>query len=468
MGLIEIFYKKIKESKSKILLLIIMYTVLFIAILLLFVLNSAIKNQSKFINQYVENEVSILPTGKPIYEDTVKEIAKADCVKEYNVYSMYDVRLKECVPLIPDKKLYNQAMEERKERAKLFGNEFDVRNYPDVRLVETNSSENLVFFLNKGYSLEKGRHIQEKDRNVALISEEFAKKNNLDIGDTFKTTSTNDDGYYSKLLDMALKVIGIYKHNDYSFNGKPEQYNSNYIFTSIGPVSLSYIANFEKMTVFLKDGTSIETLKNEISEKSFYLDVENYSFTSNREWAEVISTPFKKMQNMSSMLLVLMIISFIVIIFLIGSFYIRGNLYEIGVLLSVGKSRRNVIFHMIVEECIPLLLGAIFAILIGVGCVDKMAEVIDQRYVEELDEIIEQKNEELTQGMGGSADTLQELRTVGKTIRMQTDFNINYSITWNTCIIFVILIVILTGCFYIQLYYKVKHFSIKEILLSRR
>ena len=41
---------------------------------------------------YLESEVAISPTGKPVYADTVNEIRKAECIREYNVYCAESVR----------------------------------------------------------------------------------------------------------------------------------------------------------------------------------------------------------------------------------------------------------------------------------------------------------------------------------------------------------------------------------------
>lgn len=466
MTSIKRIYIKFKSKKFKIFLLVMMYTVLFSVIWMLLLFGGALEKQARFITDYIESEVAISPTGKPVYADTVNEIRKAECIREYNVYCAESVRLQDCDPVIPDLSLYHKMLEEKQEKAEKWGQAFDPENIADASIVETNNSKNLVFFLQKGFVLQQGRHIQEEDRNAALISAEFAGKNGLGIGDTFRTMPRKNDRYYGGKLNQELEVIGIYEHGNHTFYGSPGEYYSNCIFTSIGPVSQSYMTAYEKMTVFLKEGADIDDLKGEIAEKSLYLDVNNYSFTSSGEWADLVSGPFESMQDMSRLLLTVMLVSVVIIIMMIGAFYIRENLYEMGILLSLGGHPLSVVLHMVMEECVPLLLGAVFSVLIGIGCVDKAAGLVDQRYIAELDQIIEQKNEELSESMYASTDIMAELRTLGQVMRMETEFTLDYTVTWHEFMIFVVMVMVgLPFCFCVQLYCMVKCLSIRQILL---
>lgn len=460
--------QKFRSQKLKMFLLIIMYTVLFSIVLLLLIFSNSLKKQTQFIETYIENEVSIMPKANPLYQDVVQEINKAECINEYNVHCIDGVRLENAEPVILDTKLFDDFLKERERNAKeIWKTEFDRENISDVRIIETNNTKNSVFFLNKGFHIIEGRHINSEDKNKALISKEFSQKNNLHIGDVVKTLPCKNDYYYSNALKMDLEVVGIFNHSDNSFSGKPEQYSSNFIFTPVGPLSQTYITAYERMTVYLKPGTSIESLKKEISEKSLYVNVDEYAFMSSSEWASVISEPFQSMQSMSTSLLLLMLICIVIITVLIGAFYIRGNLRNIGILLSIGQSQRKVISQIVLEECVPLLLGALLALLIGMNCTGTIAHTMDGRYMSELEQIVEDKNEELSGSTPGMNDTLNELRTVGQVMRMETDFEVNYSVTWPVVGLFAVMIgIFLPLCFILQLWYKMKHFSVKQILLS--
>ena len=86
MTSIKRIYIKFKSKKFKIFLLVMMYTVLFSVIWMLLLFGGALEKQARFIADYIESEVAISPTGKPVYADTVNEIRKAECIREYNVY----------------------------------------------------------------------------------------------------------------------------------------------------------------------------------------------------------------------------------------------------------------------------------------------------------------------------------------------------------------------------------------------
>lgn len=469
MNAFQSFWYKFKNEKFKIFLLIIMYTVIFSIILLLLIFGNSLKKQTDFIEKYIENEVSIKATEKPIYEDTVKAISKTECIDEYNVYNMEDLCLEHYNPIIPDQVLYEKYKEERRAEVEdVWKNEFDEQNLKRMQLVETNNTKNLVFFLNKGFYLQEGRHVAPGDENVALISEEFAKTNHLKIGDKIRTVEMEDQYYYAGTLNMELKIVGIYGHSNDEFTGNPKQYYSNFIFTSLGSVSNAYVAAYETMTVYLKKGYSVDDLKTEIAEKTDYINVDNYCFQKDAgKWADIILEPLKNMQGMSTVLLIFMLGFMIVVIILIGAFYIRDNLRNIGILLSIGESRTKLVFQTVLEEFIPVIIGMLLAVLIGINGSDKVSDVIDHQYTSELSQLMESYNSDLTEGKIGTGDAVSELRTVGQVMRMDTDFTVDYSATWQVFVIYIAIVgVILPVCLAIQISYKIRYFTVKQILLS--
>ncbi len=468
MNLLYGLGSKLKDKKLKMVLLTAMYLILFSVVLLLIIFYDASQRQMNYIGKYIEREVSIMKKEKPLFEDTVHEILKADCIDEYNIMAMAGVRLRGSKPVIKDEDLYRTYLKETERKmTEVWKQEYKIENLPEVMLIETNCTENSSFFLNKGFQIVEGQGINADDMNEAVISAEFAKINNLHVGDYIETEHCADDYYYADKVDMNLRVKGIFDHADEIFQGKPSAYKSNYIFTSIGPISQSYTTTYERMTVYLKEGYSIADLKKEISEKSLYLDVDNYTFSSSNEWGEVISEPLKNMQTMSGLLLALMLVSILIIIFLLGSFYLKGNLHNIGVMLSMGIRKSKIVFQLLLEECAPLLLGALLSILIGFGSVGTVSQIIESQYTSELKNITAEKNKELLDNKVQVTDSISELRTIGQVMRMEGDFTAEYTMNWNSIsIFFSIICIFLPGCVSVQILYKIRHYSIKKILLS--
>ena len=76
-------------------------------------------------------------------------------------------------------------------------------------------SEHFKEFQNGNFRLIEGRHIESKDKHVVMVSEEFARRNNLQIGDTFKIQASSLAlGTGLPALPLGLietQIIGIYE-----------------------------------------------------------------------------------------------------------------------------------------------------------------------------------------------------------------------------------------------------------------
>ncbi len=472
MNLLYGLGSKLKDKKLKMVLLTAMYLILFSAVLLLLTLSDAAQKQIEHIDKYIEREVSIKSDKEALCEDTVNQISKVDCIEEYNVMLMSGIRLKGSKPVIKDEDRYQAYLKDKKMQAKeVFKEEFNIENLSEILLIGTSSTDNSLFFLNKGLRIIEGEGIKEEDEGEAVISKEFAELNHLQVGDYIETVPcANDLDWelkYPSALEQKLKVKGIFTHTDPVYQGGPSSYKSNYIFTSTGALLRTRMA-YERMTIYLKKGYTISDLKDQIAEEIPSLNMNGYEFGSSNEWGDILSGPLRNMQAMSGFLLVVMLVSILVIIFFLGAFYLRGNLHNIGVMLSMGIRKSKIVFQLLLEECIPLLLGALLALLIGGGNVGTVSQMVDSQYTSELQNISAEKNKEILEGNKlYVSNPVNELRARGQVMRMEGDFAAEYRLDWNTILLFFSMAGIFLPAFVsVQILYKIKHSSIKKILLS--
>ena len=84
-----------------------------------------------------------------------------------------------------------------------------------TRCQSVRKSEYFEEFQKGNFKLVEGRHIDSEDEHVVMISKEFAKKNNLKLGDTFKIRGNSlvlGTGYPALPLGLIeTEIVGIYE-----------------------------------------------------------------------------------------------------------------------------------------------------------------------------------------------------------------------------------------------------------------
>lgn len=84
------------------------------------------------------------------------------------------------------------------------------------------------------------------------------------------------------------------------------------------------------------------------------------------------------LDEMSSMILILVAVSGVVIIFLVFLFWQKGRVHEIGIFLAVGKSKAAIIAQMMMEGiligCISFMLATICASALSKSVADYLVD----------------------------------------------------------------------------------------------
>ena len=90
-----------------------------------------------------------------------------------------------------------------------------------------------------------------------------------------------------------------------------------------------------------------------------------YDFIDNTGMSDTMAENFGDLDEMSSIILILVAVSGVVIIFLVFLFWQKGRVHEIGIFLAIGKSKAAIIAQMMMEGiligCISFMLATICA-----------------------------------------------------------------------------------------------------------
>lgn len=200
------------------------------------------------------------------------------------------------------------------------------------------NTEKLSVFSSNALEITKGRGIEKEDKRKALVHEELLNKNKYKIGD--KIVLKNLD------KKMEFEIVGAYKGKlSETYTGLTSDFTENLIFIDYG--SKSFLdgndKNIDKVIYYAKDKESLEKIEKYINEKN--------EFEINRK-NEVLEDTFeniKEVKNNINLMILLIDFGVLAMLSLILMLWLRDRIYEIGILLSIGKSKLDIVFKFFLE-----------------------------------------------------------------------------------------------------------------------
>lgn len=269
--------------------------------------------------------------GDLITEDIVKAISKVDGVVDYNT---------------EDTAAYYGAGVDFKYLPAAFGLSYTPSGECSA-YTATLSSEKCSKFQSGKYKLVDGRHITPDDKHTCLISKELADYNKLSVGDKVKMYSLDSDAI------SEFEIVGI-------FDGT-EGASGNALTVDEIPANCGYIDcatlfelfgdelnGYQQLTIYVEDPVSVQNVYDRISAlpelkgKTLKLSIDTDEY-------DVVSTPLESLQKLVNATIVIISVVSAIILTLLLTIWIRGRKKEIGILLSFGKSKANIILQLFTE-----------------------------------------------------------------------------------------------------------------------
>lgn len=235
-------------------------------------------------------------------------------------------------------------------------------------------------FLEGKLELTDGRHLTKGDQNKVLISEQLAAANHLKVGDTVRFTHAGlerVDGEYKdsipeKSAFSQAEIAGIYKEAvpqaqaDSPTPGRSE----NLIFSDHALLLELEEASAGEVNFYVADPLSLRDITGKV-EKMDAIDWGQYSLRENDFQYGKIADSLGSIQSLTRILIVCISIVSMVILILILTMRIRGRIHEAGILLSIGKSKREIVLQFLSEVfavfLVAFLCAAVLAIAISGG-----------------------------------------------------------------------------------------------------
>ena len=235
-----------------------------------------------------------------------------------------------------------------------------------VSFEATNNTKRNILFSSRVFTIKEGKNIEENDKNSIIVHEEFAKQNNLKLGDEVNLELL-DIEKSGKIKSHKFKIIGIFSgKKQETYTGLSSDFSENMVFVDystsqeiLNKSENNKIAN--KILMYSGSAESTDLALNKlkelkIDESKFFVEKDSNAFEESLESVSGIKHIIKIM-TYSIML------GGMVVLLLILILWLRERIYEIGIFLSIGTSKIHIIMQFIFELLfisIPSIISSLF------------------------------------------------------------------------------------------------------------
>ena len=235
-----------------------------------------------------------------------------------------------------------------------------------VSFEATNNTKRNILFSSRVFTIKEGKNIEENDKNSIIVHEEFAKQNNLKLGDevNLELLDIEESG---KIKSHKFKIIGSFSgKKQETYTGLSSDFSENMVFVDystsqeiLNKSENNKIAN--KILMYSSSAESTDLALNKlkelkIDESKYFVQKDSNAFEESLESVSGIKHMIKIM-TYSIMLGGIIVLSLILILWL------RERIYEIGIFLSIGTSKIQIIMQFIFELLfisIPSIISSLF------------------------------------------------------------------------------------------------------------
>lgn len=368
MNIFERSFAYITRKKTRTMIILLILSIIVSSIYACLAINRASRGLENRILKASNSSFEIIrkSSGSGIKIFDIQEIAKKHQIKDVNYRYSTDVNLKTGQVVSGNQKIQVDNIDEK------------FKNLLKLHSVATSVKENA--FLSESFQLISGKHISSaENQHQILVHEKLAEKNHWRVGDKITLSSLTD-----RLVQAEFTITGIFSGQiQESFNGLSSDLSENIVYTnfssgrpfatpamSVTPnQTKSQLANInydtkdfaEQATFFLDQPEKIDQIITSI--KKYPLDWQELDIIKNTKTFENVISSVKTMQGIIGVMTLSIIIAGITALSLVLVLWLRERVYEIGVLLALGKTKFQIVGQFILELVmisIPATLAVLF------------------------------------------------------------------------------------------------------------
>lgn len=363
-------------------------------------------------------------TGDPLSDELIQKVGGTNGIKGYNASAMLS---------LDDGDLkYVEPKQQAQDNALHFSSGGEL---PNIQLDVNLNSEYADLFQNGKMKLIEGEHIKSDGKQQVLIHKKFAELNDLSVGDKM-TLKLQDESNKTE-----AEVVGIFDDNKKS---DVEEYlpflmSENQVLCDIETGKLLQgkdTFEFDVAKFFVKDPKDMLNIVDDV--KKLDIDWQQFAIDTNDMQYQQIAGPIENVDQIITVMLYIVLIISCVILTLILSLWIKGRIYETGILLSLGISKMKIIGQYVVELLLISILAFGLSFLSGKAVSQTIGNAL-------IDSIIANKENQMMQGgmvtssisIGGSFDE-EEIKALDVSVSVR-ELGIVYVIGTSLIIVSVIL-----------------------------
>ena len=231
--------------------------------------------------------------------------------------------------------------------------------------VFTQKTDQHLDFRSGSFQLVQGKHLSDKARGQILIHQELAKKNKLKVGDSLTLSSFQMGETPAK--EQIFKIVGIFSgKKQEKFTGMTSDLSENQVYlpyedaTKLLGLSQQEVT---QVTFGVKDPEKIDALLKQV--KSLDLDWQSLRVVEDRKAFDQMKESSQTLEGLVRIMMIVLLVTGAGALSLLLSLWTRERIHEIGVLLSIGKSKGRIFRQFLLEVVLVSLLAVIPAFLIG-------------------------------------------------------------------------------------------------------
>ena len=235
-----------------------------------------------------------------------------------------------------------------------------------VSFEATNNTKRNILFSSRVFTIKEGKNIEENDKNSIIVHEEFAKQNNLKLGDEvdLELLDIEESG---KIKSHKFKIIGIFSgKKQETYTGLSSDFSENMVFVDystsqeiLNKSENNKIAN--KILMYSGSAESTDLALNKLKELN--IDESKYVVEKDSNAFEESLESVSGIKHMIKIMTYSIMLGGIIVLSLILILWLRERIYEIGIFLSIGTSKIQIIMQFIFELIfisIPSIISSLF------------------------------------------------------------------------------------------------------------
>ena len=184
---------------------------------------------------------------------------------------------------------------------------------------------------------------------------------------------------------LELEIVGIYSgEKTNTFSGLSSDFIENTVYTDYkSSQELSNLIANNKVTS-VEYGVEDPTKLDDVIKAVENLGINNLMVSKSNKNYELVTSSVESITKITNMIRIGSVVVGVVILSLILMFWVRERTYEIGILLSLGTSKVNLVLQFIVEVLLVTIFGLMVALGIEIATIKYLASNVGSIFSEEL------------------------------------------------------------------------------------